>query len=286
MSRRGQPLARAHRGALAALAGLWLPAGCSDAGREAPKKSVSAPVVDVPVPAPTPTRIGRPAFSLDGLEDAPLCSDTGAAPAPREPIAIRLISGPGVAAHDTQVVGETMRTVWKRLGQPLHVAGPDQLPSTAPSRLFDPSGTTEQAQLAPMRAVLAAIPSGAAIPVVVMPRFVDTPSKLAAFRGLTVPAAGAPNHDPSVSTAFLEANPNPHPVVFVNLAAGPRAPGDLSLSPAHELGHALGLRHQTADAVLMSDGDLSLRCLPGLSLDEWSQLAASGAGPATAPHKP
>lgn len=269
-----------------ALVGLCLPAGCSDAGREAPTKSPAAPVVDVPVAAPTPTRIGRPAFALDGLEDAPMCSDAGAAPAPREPLAIRLISGPGVSAHDTQVVGETVRTVWKRLGQPLHVAGPDQLPSATPSRLFDPTGTTEQAQLAPMRAVLAAIPGGDAIPVVVMPRFVDTPSKLAAFRGLTVPAAGAPSHDPSVSTAFVEANPNPHPVVFVNLAAGPRAPGDLSLSPAHELGHALGLHHQTADAVLMSDGDLSLRCLPGLSPDEWSALAASEAVHRTDPEKP
>ncbi|HCH66041.1 MAG TPA: hypothetical protein DFR83_24780, partial [Deltaproteobacteria bacterium] len=179
-------------------------------------------------------------------------------------------------ALDTQVVGETIRLVWERLGLRLRIAGPDHLPASAPQRLFDPTGTTEEAQLAPMRSVLAALPKGASTTVVVMPRFVDQPSKLEAFRGLTVPAEGSANQPLSVGgAAFVESNPHPHPVAFINMAAGPRAPGDLSLSPAHELGHALGLEHQNSDQALMSDGMLSLRCLPGLSDAEWTQVAAA-----------
>ncbi len=176
-----------------------------------------------------------------------------------------------MSAHDTQATGEAMRVVWERLGLTVHTTGPDTL-DPAPDHLFAPSPQTEAEGLAPLQAVLASLPAGKDIAVVVMPRFVTAPSRLSALRGLTVPVRGKPLDNSLQDTLLDEINPHSHPVVLLNLDAGPRAPGDLSLTPAHELGHALGLAHRPQRHALMSAGDLSLRCIPHLSAAEWRVL--------------
>ena len=118
-----------------------------------------------------------------------------------------------------------------------------------------------------MRAVLAAIPSGDAIPVVVMPRFVDTP-KLAAFVGSPCPLRVLQPR--SVGQYRLEANPNPHPVVFVNLAAGP-APTTCPCRPPTSWA-----RPRTAPPDGRRGADVRrspLLVVSGLSPEEWSALA-------------
>ena len=263
---------------------VWALTSC--ASEPEPERASGAASAPATVPAADPAAAvatGRPSFSVDGLADAPLCPGTSPHTDVLPSVSLRLIRGPGVSRADAMVVGETIRTVWDRLGLPVQLPDPAALPDTTPDRLFDTNATTEDAQLAPLRAVLHAIPDGPSIAVVVMPRFVDGPSPLSAFRGLTVPVRGSAEAAASTSAAFVESNPHPWPVVFVNLAAGPRAPGDLSLSPAHEVGHALGLNHRSRDAVLMSAGDLSLRCLAGLSPQEWQILASESAQASTHP---
>ena len=265
---------------------IWALTSCASEPEPEPERAAATASAPTAVPATVPeaaAATGRPSFSVDGLADAPLCPGTSPRTEGLLSVSLRLIRGPGVSRADARVVGETIRTVWDRLGLRVQLTDPTALPDTTPDRLFDTTATTEDAQLAPLRAVLHAVPDGSSIAVVVMPRFVDGPSPLSAFRGLTVPVHGSAEAAASTSDAFVESNPHPWPVVFVNLAAGPRAPGDLSLSPAHEVGHALGLNHRSRDTALMSAGDLSLRCLAGLSPQEWQTLASESAHASTHP---
>ena len=239
-----------------------------------PSSDPSPPAAEALAPAPTP-RTGRPTFSTDGLADAAPCTPASPPTEPLPSVSLRLFHGPGATTQDTDMVGETIRAVWARLGLDVQLTAPEPLSTSTPDQLFDAAAQTEADQLAPLRSVLAAVPEGPSIAVIVMARFVDPSSPLSAFRGLTVPVRGSDEAAASSSTAFVESNPHPRPVVFVNLAAGPRAPGDLSLSPAHEVGHALGLAHRPEDTALMSAGDLSLRCLPGLTAQEWKTLATA-----------
>mgnify|MGYP000017337007 CR=1 FL=1 len=212
---------------------------------------------------------------LDGLDSAPLCGPEVAAPS-LQPVKVHVVTV-GVPDDVGMVVFEATRRVWGRLGLTVERVGSTKV--GVQPLLFDAKAPTPAGQLAPMQAVLDALPDAAgAVPLVVMADFVAEGSALDALRGLTLPAADADIESGLPEAVLVTVRRPSVPVVFIDAGAGPRAPGDLSLAPAHELGHALGLSHRAEDDVLMSAGDLSLRCVPGLSVEEWQTVRASTEG--------
>jgi len=208
--------------------------------------------------------------NTDALMEAPFC---GEAP-PDETLAsltVNVWRAPGVDPWSATYNGLAAMAVWTRLGLFSTIQLHDEI---AADRLIidTPAGPSLQ----PAKDILSALPASddGDVHIVVMDRFFAEDSSLARtgvkLRGLTV----SPHLpvDPTSPLAELHLDKPVPPTVFIDLSAGPRAPGDLELTSAHEVGHALGLPHRTGDEVLMSDGELSLRCLPGLSAEEREQL--------------
>ena len=217
---------------------------------------------------------GRPTFSAGGLDDAPWCGpdDTGRVTGS---VSVRLFVGRDTSRPVARDAVAAAQQVWARLGLEVVHRATDPLSTTAPTRLFNPAAGSAAGQVAPLGLLLEALPAiDEDVALVVISDFVEADTAVAALRGLTVPARGqAPDVD--LPTEVWAAIPRRrYPVVLLDAAAGPRAPGDLSLTPAHELGHALGLPHRREAEALMSSGTLSLRCLPGLSVGEAATLSA------------
>ena len=213
---------------------------------------------------------GRPTFSSAGIREAPLCREPVEAP-PLPPVDVHLFIGVGVPESVAREAVEAARRVWVRLGLAVRLTAVTALGEGTPGRLFDANGADDVARLAPLQALLPAVQvAPGTLPVVVLARFEEGVTDLSSLRGLTVPAAHAPVEKGTVWDAVQRPV---QPVVFLHAEAGPRAPGDLSLAPAHELGHALGLTHRREVDVLLSAGPLNLRCVPGLSREEWDTLA-------------
>ena len=220
---------------------------------------------------------GRPAFRPEGLAEAPLCRpEAPGAPEDLAPVVVQPWTGPGVSAATVEAVGESAQQVWARLGLRLDVRPPRTLPAGAPDRLFTSSDTTSPS--APLRSLLAQLPDvPGEVPLVVLAHFLDGPSSGTTLRGLTLPRLTLPGQGGTTPQTELPVEladlpPRSMPVVFIDAGVGPRAPGDLSLAPAHELGHALGLAHRTETTALMSSGPLSLRCVPAVSAAEWETV--------------
>jgi len=213
---------------------------------------------------------GRPTFSSAGILEAPLCRSPVEAP-PLPPVDVHLFIGVGAPESVAREAVEAARQVWERLGLVVRLTAVTSLGEGTPGRLFDANGADDVARLAPLQALLPAVEVAAGtLPVVVLGKFEEGVTDLSSLRGLTVPAAHATVGEGAVWDAVQRPA---HPVVFLHAGAGPRAPGDLSLAPAHELGHALGLTHRREVDVLLSAGPLNLRCVPGLSREEWDTLA-------------
>ena len=225
-----------------------------------------------PTPATPDELVGRPTVEASPLRDAPLCRP-GTTPAHLGALHLQLWHSPEVTPAAAAEVGAAAAAVWTRLGAVTTVAmkgtvkGDGLIEDT-------PAGPSLQ----PTKEVLAQLPVEAhshIVHLVAMARFMPAQSTTAStgvsLRGLTVSDRMPP--DPNGLLARLQLDGAVTPTAFINMSAGPRAPGDLSLAPAHEVGHALGLVHRSIDQALMSDGELSLRCLPGLSDAERSTVA-------------
>ena len=101
------------------------------------------------------------------------------------------------------------------------------------------------------------------------------------LRGLTLGVGGLGDAAPAL--AALDLPPVRTPVVFVDVGT-PRRPGDVWRTPAHEIGHALGLSHRDGgEAVLMRPGVDGQRCRPGISEAEAAAAAARLAPPVPTP---
>lgn len=240
------PLKGATRPAASVVLLAWS-IGCTSS--DSPKTSVVA---------------GRPTVETQPLIDAAFCTPESR----REPwatVKLQVWHTPKVRPDTAARVGLAAMAVWTRLGvvTTFTLKGPVE----GDSLIVDtPSGPS----LKPTQAILDQlpfVPDRQTVHVVAMERFIP-PQSIAtttgvSLRGLTV----SPRMpvDPNGVLARLNIQEELTPTVFMNMAAGPRAPGDLSLTPAHEVGHALGLVHRSTAQALMSDGELSLRCLPGLS---------------------
>jgi len=215
---------------------------------------------------------GRPTFTLEGLQTADLCLSTTPIQTDKR-LHLHLFITTGTSTELAQTAVNSARIVWERLGLTIDQPHTTLLGPDIPTRVFDAEAADDAQRLAPLQKILRAVkPAPETIPVVVLDGFVDTPSALSKLRGLTVPGKNQ-TLDSNVPQTVWDALDRPaFPVILLDAAAGPRAPGDLTLTPAHELGHALGLSHRSADEALMSSGDLSLRCIPGLTPGEWSVI--------------
>jgi len=214
---------------------------------------------------------GRPTVSVDGLSNAPWCTPSGR-PEPLGELRIQPWYGETVPSDAAANSAQAAALVWRRLGVQVTILQPSPVPG---HHLISDSPTDP---LAPMRSTVSALsphtPFDGLVHLVVMAHFAEPDSNAAqagiSLRGLTAsPLLAEP---PDGIRHRLAVQHDLTPTVFIDESAGPRAPGDLSLTPAHELGHALGLPHRPGDAVLMSDGALSLQCLPGLSVGEQNSV--------------
>jgi hypothetical protein len=110
------------------------------------------------------------------------------------------------------------------------------------------------------------------------------------LRGLTLGPGGlAPGvldgvGAPEVAAEFgvLGHPPLSAPIVFIDVGT-PRRPGDIWRTPAHEVGHGLGLSlRDGGEAALMRPGTAGQRCQPGLTAEEAAAvsggLGTSGLG--------
>ena len=223
-----------------------------------------------PIPA-TPAVAGRPTVEAGPLSDAPWCRP-GATPAPLGALHLQVWHTPDVTPAAAAEVGAAAAEVWTRLGAVTTIAMKGTVKGDG---LIE--DTPVGPSLQPTKAILAQLPVEAhshIVHLVAMARFMPAQSSTAStgvsLRGITV--SDRMPADPNGIVARLQLDGALTPTAFIDMSAGPRAPGDLSLTPAHEVGHALGLVHRSVGQALMSDGELSLRCLPGLSDAERSTV--------------
>jgi hypothetical protein len=219
-------------------AGSLLLAACT--GREASAPLVVDPAVLVGAPACV---AGEPAETAGALT-------------------LRVAHGAGVSPRQAVAAAEAAAVVWRDLGLTVRVRPPVSAPIAAP---FDAAGA------GPAIAVVAEnsvpVEEGVVVFVAVGGIF-GGPAPV----GWGVHAAGwtvRPDTAPSGFPAAFS------PTVFVDVVT-PRRPGDLPLTGAHEVGHALGLDHRAGgEGALMRPGRDGQTCRPGISAAEAAVVAAA-----------
>ena len=226
---------------------------------------------------------------ITSLDDAPPCPGTELLefPALVGELLLQPVYGAGVAPQAAAQAAESAAVVWRRYGLVVTVRMP--IATRWEALLGGEPGASAREISDPLREAareLSALASPGATMVVTLPNLVAPDSvvahQLSTLRGLTVPAGVA------LPTLGLAAVGGAEPILpagvapVVFLADLPQHPRDLPLTPAHELGHALGLAHRDNASALMRPGVDGQRCLPGLSLDERRSiqrtLEARGAG--------
>lgn len=222
----------------------------------------------------------RPTFSTDGLSSAPWCDATPTQPAaPLGSFRLAPVRPANMPEGIATTAANAAALVWERLGAQVEVLPEAEL-STSPVIQSEHADAPDEA-FRGVRDVLATLAQGP-IYVAVLPQLFSEPAQIdASFRGLTFS-----RQLPDAWSRDLREGAPYSPLVLLNDSAGPRAPGDLSLTPAHEVGHALGLVHRATPEGLMAEGPLAMRCLPGLSAREVATVQQNLALPSLASAPP
>ena len=250
------------------------------------------------VAAPDPQTVREPERAL-APESGPAAALEGAVPDCRDvapvPMAgavrLRPVAGAGVSADRALDAAEAAASFWERQGLTVTVAAPVEDPVAAPLGGTEAELALCLGALSPEAADAAALaacearhltaPLAEALHRLARPRVeaevvlvavstlvaADSPLRRT---GLVLPGVTVVDALGTEDAAVpaLPVSPEHTPIVFVDVGT-PRRPGDVWTTPAHELGHALGLPHRDGgDAVLMRPGVDGQRCWPGISPGE------------------
>jgi hypothetical protein len=217
-------------------------------------------------------------------------------------VRIRPVAGEGVSADAAAAAAESAAAFWRRQGLVVEVGAPSRAPVGAVLGGTDAERALCAGALAPDAADAEALATCEAR--FILAPMVDALDRLArpsvpgevvfvASGGLVAPGSpvrraglglpglavvgGAGVGAEALPDLFID--PGHTPVVFLDVGT-PRRPGDVWTTPAHELGHALGLPHRDGgEAVLMRPGVAGQRCWPGVSAAEAAAVQA-GLSPA------
>lgn len=186
---------------------------------------------------------------------------------------LRPAHGHGVSADRAHAEAEAAAALWRGLGLQVELLPP--VPAPLVSALVGLPGASPAEAAAPAWAAVRALAEADdnIVVVVALERLI-APGSAAAAWGAALDGLALSPRLPSTALGPPPGMGAFTPVVFVDVGR-PRRPGDLPLTAAHELGHALGLPHRGGgDRDLMRPGRMSQRCLPGLTADEAAQVRA------------
>jgi len=206
------------------------------------------------------------------------------------------VRGAGASAAQALAAAERAAADWRQLGLDVSVGAlrtsaigaalggtDDALASQLARGAGTDAAITTQVVGAPMVAAARSLGDAAAPGTVLMlavPSLVSPTSPARHWgldlRGLTLGSGGltpggldgAGGSEVAAGFGVLGHPPISAPIVFIDVGT-PRRPGDIWRTPAHEVGHALGLSHRDGgEAALMRPGTAGQRCQPGLTAAE------------------
>ena len=204
-------------------------------------------------------------------------------------VRLRPVAGEGIPLDEARAAAASAAQFWRRQGLHVDVSDPARdvvtnvlAGSDAQITECAAQSEAERCQARVITAPMAAAVDRLARPrvpgevvVVALGQLISEDSPLRSL-GLVMPGLsvidGMGSGSGTVPSLAVAADHSP--VLFIDVGT-PRRPGDVWTTPAHELGHALGLSHRDGgESVLMRPGVDGQRCWPGISADEGTQVAA------------